>query len=152
GQISLLILLGLVGFLYFEKKGRDALAGACLALAAVKPHLVVLVGTAALLWALHGRRWAVLVGGLIVGAVATAIPLLFDPDIFSEYLHALKYDKPPSDHLTPTLATFLRLAFGEERAWVQYLPLAVALTWLLSYWYCRRRTWNWSEQLPMLAP
>jgi hypothetical protein len=152
GQISLLILLAFVGFLHFEKKGRYVLAGGCLALAAVKPHLVVLVGVAALLWAVHGRRWAVLAGGLLVGAVATAIPLLFDPVVFSQYLHALKYDKPPSNHLTPTAATLLRLAFGEEHAWVQYLPLFAGLVWLIPYWYRRRDAWDWAEQLPLLAP
>ena len=55
GQIGPLILLGIVGFLHFERKGRLFLAGAACVLIAVKPHLVFLFWIALGLWALGGR-------------------------------------------------------------------------------------------------
>src|SRR5438132_1359620 len=99
GQITPLILLGLIGFLYFQARNpkeneprmehgsntdsitcsvrvssvaasdfgfrtSDFLAGACLVLVAIKPHLVYLIGLAILAWAIDRRRWWVLVGGV----------------------------------------------------------------------------------------
>src|SRR5260370_25913272 len=60
GQITPLILLGLIGFLFFERNGRYSLAGACLALAAIKPHLIYLAGFAILFWTVERRRWSIL--------------------------------------------------------------------------------------------
>src|SRR5260370_10073385 len=73
GQIGPLILLGIVGFLHFERQGRLFLAGAACVLIAIKPHLLFLFWIALALWALKGRRWRVLIGGIGTGGCATAI-------------------------------------------------------------------------------
>src|SRR6266545_3516826 len=57
GQISPLILLGIVGFLHFEKKKSCFLAGVSTTLIAVKPHLVYLFWIGLILWTWNQRRW-----------------------------------------------------------------------------------------------
>ena len=62
GQISGLILLGLVGFLYFQRNGHEFLAGACAALTLVKPHLLLLFWCALLMRSLYRKRFTTMVG------------------------------------------------------------------------------------------
>src|SRR5262249_7258410 len=74
GQFGPILLLGYVGFLYFIRTGREALAGACLVLAAIKPQLTLLFWLALLFWAIQGRRWRLIAGGLVGVAAMLAIP------------------------------------------------------------------------------
>src|SRR5262249_3912127 len=53
GQISPLILLGVIGFLHFQERRQDAWAGASLVLAGLKPHLLIPFAAAVLLWVLY---------------------------------------------------------------------------------------------------
>jgi len=149
GQITPLILLGLIGFLFFERQGRDSLAGACLALVAIKPHLVYLVALALLAWVVNQRRWAVLFGGGSALLVATAIPFACNPHVFQQYAEALAH-RPPERFYSPTIGTFLRLLFGPEKFWLQFVPMVLGLGWFAWYWLRHREIWHWAEQLPVL--
>ncbi len=148
GQITPLILLGLVGFLYFEQRGRLALAGAAAALAAIKPHLALFVGLALLLWAIDRRRWSVLAGGALMLAVLTAIPLACNPQVLRQYQDAMTQSPPRM--LSPTPGALLRLAFGLDKLWLQYVPAGFGLLWFAFHWARHRRRWVWGEQVPVL--
>lgn len=148
GQISLLILLGVVGFLYFGKRERWALAGAALALAAVKPHLAYLVGLALLLWAVDRRRWSVLLGGGIALALLTVLPLACNPQVIQQYRYAMAHYPPR--FLCPTLGSLLRVGFGLDKLWLQFVPMALGLGWFGVHWWRARRNWVWAEQVPVL--
>ena len=150
GQISLLVLLAMAGFLYFERRQQGLLAGALAALAAVKPHLVYLFWVALIIWALHGRRWAVLGGAAAVGLFSTAIAWLFDPLVLQQYWHALGHHHPPLDAFTPTFGTFLRIGTGLDTTWLQLVPTMIGILWCLFHWLRCRRTWKWSDELPLL--
>lgn len=149
GQTSALVLVGIVGFLHFEKRGQGWLAGACLSLAALKPHLVLLFGLAAILYALRERRWPILLGGLAAGLVATVIPLLCNPQVMSQYWQ-LAVDRPTDRIVTPALGTALRYLAGEEKAWVQFVPLVLGLAWFIPWWWTHRQNWSWEKQTPLL--
>jgi hypothetical protein len=149
GQITPLILLGLMGFLYFERQGRDSLAGACLVLVSIKPHLVYLVGLAVLAWVIDRRRWSVLLGAGAGLLVATAIPLATNPGVLHQYWEALTHH-PPAQFYSPTIGTFLRLLLGPDKFWLQFVPVILGFAWLMWYWLRHRRDWQWSEQLPVL--
>jgi hypothetical protein len=149
GQITPLILLGLIGFPFFEKNGRDFLAGACLALAAIKPHLIYLVGLAILVWVLERRRWSILLGAGTTLIVATAIALVFNPSILNQYWYSLTH-RPPERFYSPTIGTYLRLLLGPDKFWLQFVPVVLGLGWFAWYWPRWRRTWQWPEQLPVL--
>src|SRR5207237_115346 len=100
GQISPLILLGIVGFLHWEKKGQGAWVGAASALTAIKPDLVYLFAIATVLWSIDRRRWSVLAGGAIALVCATALPLAFNPLVGFQFREAIS-DQPPH-MLSPT--------------------------------------------------
>jgi hypothetical protein len=150
GQITPLIFLGLIGFLYFERQGRDNLAGACLVLIAIKPHLVYLVGLAILVWVIDRRRWFILVGAAIGLLIATAIPLACNPAVLKQYWHSLS-QHPPAQFYSPTIGTFLRLWLGPDKFWLQFVPVILGGAWFVWYWMRHRRSWQWSEQLPVLV-
>ena len=75
GQIGPLLLLGAVLFLECERRGWPMAAGAATVLLAVKPHLAYLVWVAILGNALIRRNAGVILGGILAGIAATAIPL-----------------------------------------------------------------------------
>jgi hypothetical protein len=149
GQITPLVLLGAVGFLWFEGRGAGLRAGAAAALLAVKPHLAYLFWIALLLWAVRGRRWREPLGGLLAGLTATAVACLFNPNVLVQYGTTFM-GRPPAQYLSPTIGGGLRLLFGMDRFWLQYLALPLGLAWLVPYWLRHRDRWDWREQLPPL--
>jgi hypothetical protein len=152
-QIAPQILLGIVGFLYFERKQLGALAGASAVLAASKPQLVYLFGLALLLWALDRRRWSVLLGGGATLLLLSAVPLALNPQVYEQYQYALT-NYPPR-FFTATVGTYLRLLFGvaEDPNWfkLQYVTMLPGLCWLVFYYLKNRRAWHWPDQLPILV-
>jgi hypothetical protein len=148
GQISPLILLGVVGFLYFEQRGRWGWAGAVVALAAVKPHLVYLFAVALGLWALERRRWWIFLGGGLTLLGLMILPLACNPQVLQQYRHAMTHQPPQM--LSPTLGALLRLAFGLHHLWLQLVPQFFGLAWLGIYWLRHRKDWVWAEQTPVL--
>ncbi len=151
-QIGPQILMGLVGFLYFERKQLGALAGASAILAASKPQLVYLFGLALLLWALDRRRWSVLWGGGATLLLLSAVPLALNTHIFEQYRNALA-NYPPR-FFTATVGTYLRLGLGvaEDPKWfkLQYAAMMPGLCWVVFYYLKNRRAWHWPDQLPIL--
>ncbi len=148
GQIGPVILLGVVGFLWLERRQRDALAGAALILAAVKPQLVYLFGIAVLCWAVDRRRWGVLAGGVAAGVAATAVAVACNPAVLAEYRYALA--NPPSGNISPTIGAVLRLVFDKDQVWLQFVPTAIGLAWFPFYWRKHRQNWDWRQQAPVL--
>jgi hypothetical protein len=94
GQASALLLLGVVGFLFFVKKDKLWLAGITLSLLLVKPHILYLFIIAVILWSLYEREWRIILGSLAALLFATAVPLLFNPSLIGQYLFALQNYAP----------------------------------------------------------
>ncbi len=149
GQIGPLVLLGIVGFLRYERERHDWRAGAFLALIAGKPHLLYLVWPALLLWTTQTRRWRVMAGAALALLAATAAALLANPAVIGQYLAAMTADSPLI-WATPTFGSLLRLRFGFERRWLQFVPLVPGLLWLWVYWRRHRNRWQWTAHLPLL--
>jgi hypothetical protein len=148
GQIGPLLLLGITVFLLAERKNWDWLGGAALLLPAIKPQLTYLFGLAVLLWAIQRGRWRILAGAIGAAAVAWGIALWRDPHVWQHYRFA--YVHPPLGNVTPTIGSMLRLAFGEERIWLTFVPTIICLALFPLYWFCRRRTWSWEREISML--
>jgi hypothetical protein len=149
GQLGALVLLGVLGFLYFERRGQGWLMGAALTLMAVKPHLVYLFGLAVVFWAVERRRWSVLAGGILSGLAAVGLAMLCRPTVVGDFLYALSHH-PPLGNITPTLGGVLRVVVGEGFTALQFLPTVLGTLWFLLYWHGRRHTWIWEEQAPLL--
>jgi hypothetical protein len=148
GQIGPLILLGLVGFLYcIDESGWSA--GMAMILVATKPHLFGVFAVALFLWTLHQRRWSVFGGAAIALVIIMACLLGANPHLLDQYWHCIKVHSP-RDGRTPVLGALLRIWFGPNQFWLQFIPQAFGLIWVVVYWYRRRDHWNWPEQLPLL--
>ena len=138
GQIISLVLLGVIAFLHFEKRGQYVAAGMSTVLMAIKPHILYLFWIALLLWVLDRRRWSVALGAGVLFSIVTAIPLLYDPDIFSQYYDVMTGHSPALMWYTPTIGTYLRLWLGAERHWLQFVPTGLGLLWFCFYWQRRK--------------
>ncbi|MGA8761261.1 MAG: glycosyltransferase family 87 protein [Candidatus Sulfotelmatobacter sp.] len=148
GQIGPLVLLGIAGFLHFEKQKKFGWAGAFLFLVALKPHLVYLLWAALLLWSIRRRTARALVALASVTLAACAIAVALDHSIFVQYLDLLTRGGVLAE-LTPTVSGLLRLCLPRYHA-IQALPALLALIWFGSYWRSARDRWQWREQIPIL--
>ena len=151
GQISALVLLGLVGFLHFRRAGRLAAAGACGVLLAIKPHLVYLFW----LWLLRTevrRGTKILVGGAVAGIACTLIPAIYNPDVLAHYRDAAT-NRPPEEWISPTWGTVLRMIFGEDRFGLQFVPIAFGVLWMLLLPRLPKSTASveWDRRMPLLV-
>ena len=151
GQLSPVILLGLVGFLWCVVHRRDFAAGAFLTLTAVKPQLVALVWVPFILWVYADRKWKVLAGAATCLVGATLAAMSTNPRVFAQYFDLMASAPPMLTFESPNIATILRVLSGTRRTWPQYVPTAlgaVAVVWL---WVRRRNAWDWRRYLPGLV-
>jgi len=153
GQIGPLILLGLVGFVYFAKRTAWGLAGVSLVLALVKPHLSYLLWLALLLDALKEHRWRALGGVVGAGIIIATIPLLLNSKIYAQYLQLFESDRVirTGEWATPSLGVVLGEFLAVQGNWIRWLPTAIGTLWFLWYYGSRRaESWDWIAQLPLI--
>lgn len=151
GQTSCLILLGIAGFLYFtEFKPNGWIAGTFAALITIKPQVFYLFWPIFIFWLLKYRRFTTFLGFSVTILIFSAFTLLFDKQIFIEYINALKFN-PPSMFATPTIGGYLRLfVFGGDQFWIQFVPIILGLIWGVVYLRNHHSTWLWSKDIPLL--
>jgi hypothetical protein len=129
-QASALPLLGLVGFLLLAQRRRDFRAGACLALVALKPQLLYVFWLGLAVWVWQTRRWRIPAGFLSAAAATTALVAVINAPFLSAYLEHLA-QRPPNEHIVPTLGGLARLLLGPQHYWLQFGPAAAGLLWLI---------------------
>ena len=152
GQISPLILLGIVGFLHFEKKNNWLLAGIATTLISVKPHLAYLFWLGILLWIVHQSRWMVALGALVAGLIIAAIPAMIDPAVYSQFLEM--YRNPgrttPFELPAPSLGSLLTASIPHTSLPIQFLPPLLGVLWFVWHWTRYKDHWEWHEQMPII--
>ncbi len=127
GQVSSLVLLGLVLGIYWLRQGRDYLAGAAFLLATIKPHLSYLALFTILIYVLSTRRWKAALGLAAAGAASTLIAWILFPDWLAAYF-TLVSSTAFSQLYTSTLGSFIDELFG-----FPYLRYAGLLTLPLAW-------------------
>ncbi|HKZ39467.1 MAG TPA: glycosyltransferase family 87 protein [Candidatus Hodarchaeales archaeon] len=147
GQITPLIMLGVTGFVFLLNKDREKLAGSVVVLASLKPHLLFLFWVAVVFWAVDRKRWRIIIGLVGTFLFCSAVPLVFNPLILSQFLESVAKDSPLY-WMTPTLGALLRRLFGVEKSWMQFIPSLLGLLWFIVYWIQNRTSWNWQNHLP----
>lgn len=147
GQIGPLILFGLAGYLRFQARQQNYLAGAFLFLPALKPHLLFLVWVALLLYTLHYKRWESLGSFLFLLGVASLLAMVLDRHVFYEYAVLLRNGSAVLQ-ATPTLGGLLRYISGSPP--MQFLPIAGAAVWFAIYWRRWGSNWEWRSRMPSL--
>lgn len=149
GQISPLMLAGIIGFLSSIQRQRYGMAGAATPLIALKPHLLWLFWVALFLWVLQERKWAVLSGASLSIVLAAGFPWFWNSELYSGYIH-LVVNESIFHHPSTTIGAFLRSMLGWERLWLQFVPLGFGLAWIVAYWRAHRQGWNWTRETPLL--
>jgi hypothetical protein len=152
GQITPLILLGLVGFLLFARDKQWKWAGAFTILVSIKPHLLYLFWIALVLWIFEKRQWQLMIGATVSGFIAATTPLFFSSSVYSDYIQLNRTAKLPTpfDWQTPTMGQAARFFFAPEAVWLQFVPSLIGVFWLLFHWHKSKNQWEWSTQLPIL--
>ncbi len=151
GQLTVLVLLGLVLFLYgIVKKQSDWLVGASLTLVSLKPQVVLLFWLAVLFWVIQKHKWMVLISAASCVVILSLLAFLFNPAIFSQYAYLLQ-SYGISEWANPTIGAYLRFFwFGLDNFWLQYLPALIGAVWFLYYWIRHRKAWDWMNAMPIL--
>jgi hypothetical protein len=148
GQMGLVLLLGLVLFLWWESD-HPYLAGAALLLPFAKPHLLVLFWCALLLWIIAHKKRRIAIGFTVALISATVLALLFDRHIVQHYREML-YQASIGYEFIPALSGVLRLLFFRREFWVQFIPMTVGLIWCVWFVIHNQHNWNWRQYGPAL--
>lgn len=165
GQNTGFLAFGLAGFAYCRFRNWPWLAGAFVALTALKPHVLALFGLALLLDGFTRRGWRTLAGGAAALAGLSVLAMIPDPRVFAHFADAITGPPtaetvPVSHWNVPTLGYRLRwLIAGTqtlkdtpgELFWVQWIPIALGVAVLLPYWWHRRADWDWVVETPRLV-
>jgi hypothetical protein len=150
GQLTILVLTGIVAFLVLERRGRAVAAVVTLlALGGLKPHVIHLVWLAVAAWIARTRRWPVAWAGLAAGCVIVLAPLARSSAVAADFVRAF-LDTPPTQP-SPTLGTLLRLIASTWRGHDVY-PLAFAPPFIGLWWLARHRSdaLRWDTAMPAL--
>jgi hypothetical protein len=148
GQMGIMLLLGLVLFLWWEVE-RPYLAGAALILPFAKPHLLSLFWFALIFWVISRRKWALATGFIAAFGLACFLPLLFDPHVFANYREMLRRASVGLEFI-PALSGVIRLLFFRRWFWIQFVPLAIGFAWCVRFVGKHRANWNWREHAAAL--
>lgn len=151
GQPTPLMVLGIAIFLLCEQRNNWLLAGVTTVLFASKPQILYLFGIALLLWSVTQRRWRLIGGAALALGIATWLPTLTNPAVLSQYMHDVWRYQETHWYSMSAIGTGLRLLFGPDKQWLQFLPMIVGLSWLAIYWAKLKTAWDWSICLPYLT-
>jgi len=141
GQTSIFVLFGLTSFLYFHQT-KPYLAGAALALCALKPHLFLPFWVALFAWAITRKAYELAATAASTLVVCAAIPMVFDHSIYSQYSMMARSSGVKTE-LIPTLSEFLRIVVAPNSLWLQFLPAFAGCIWASWYFQRHSREWDW---------
>lgn len=149
-QTAPFLLLGLAGFLYFMRGRRLFLAGAALALTAIKPQLLFLVWIAVFLDSIRSRRWTLLLGSVSMIGLCLVIGLALDPNAIQQYRDLVR---TPYLSINPSgITAMIRRALkARDTYWMQFVPPFFGVAWLAWYWRRHQAHWEWQDRMPMLV-
>ena len=146
GQITPLVLASITGFLLLQRSRWDFLAGAVLLGFGFKPHLLYLVWIALLLWVVQTRRWKIIAGAGASYVLALSVALLYN----NQALHYFGNSYGAAINTVCGMGGALRIVFGMQHVWLQYLVPAIGLLWFIGYWRRNGQAWSWRDHLPLL--
>jgi hypothetical protein len=152
GQVSTVMLAGLVGFIQSLSRRRDIAAGACVAATLLKPQLLALVWVALLIWVVTERRWKMPAGIAATVIVASLVALAPNHDVFAQYQDLMTSAPPTATFESPSISSILQVFAHAAGAgnWPQYLPTIGGICATVAIWYRRRHAWDLVRELPWL--
>lgn len=148
GQMGLVLMLGIVLFLFLEQE-HPFWAGTALIFPFAKPHLLSLFWLAFAVWVVTKRKQWVTVGFLSALVGATLLSVLFDPHVFTDYREMLQVASIQKEFI-PALSGVLRLLFFRRFFWAQFVPMAFGILWSIHYLWRNWAVWDWRVHGPAL--
>jgi hypothetical protein len=148
GQMGLVLLLGIVLFLWWEPS-HPFIAGMALILPLAKPHVLSLVWVVLVFWAVKEKQRRLLAGLILAFVMATGLALIFQPAIFQHYQAMLRQASIGHEFI-PAFSGVIRLLLFRRLFWVQFIPMALGLAWACWFYRKNRARWNWREHGPAL--
>jgi hypothetical protein len=127
GQISVWPLLSFTAWLFCTTRRQPTLAGCFLALTIIKPHLGLLPGVFAGMYALRHAQWKTVAAFILCVLAATALMWWLRPTIWGEYLAAMNEGIAPSQIATATFDGWGRYYFGHSLRYLTWTCWALAL-------------------------
>ncbi len=106
GQITSLVLTGLVLSIYLIDRKLDFLAGATLLLTTIKPHVSYFFLLIVLIWIIQNRRWRILLGLVLSASFSLIVFWIINPNWVANYI-TLITGMPYSSIYTSTLGSFM---------------------------------------------
>ncbi|HSB89200.1 MAG TPA: glycosyltransferase family 87 protein [Anaerolineales bacterium] len=137
GQLSVVVAALVLGSLYALQRRRDALAGILLALATIKPQIVLLVIPWLLFWSVARRRWGMLNGFAAALAVLIAVPMIWLPSWPVDFLRQVSAYTTYTELWSVTW--ILTSYYGGLPAFAEVAISTLLMAWLLWEWF-RSRT------------
>ena len=152
GQIGPVILVGIIGWLFFAQKQSWFFAGTSLSLVSIKPHVSYLLWIALIFWVLKEKLWRLALGAAVAGLLLVLMPLGWNSAIYSRYAELLRSHAvvQPTQWATPTLGTALGVLLGNPSGAIRWLPSVLGALWFVWYWLHHRVGWNWSLETPLV--
>ena len=148
GQMGLVLMLGIVLFLFLERK-HPFWAGAALVLPFAKPHLLSLFWLVFAVWVVARRKSLLAIGFTSAFVAATVLALLFDHQVFAHYREMLQVAAIQKEFI-PALSGVLRLLLFRRFFWAQFVPLALGIVWSVRYVLRNWAMWDWRVHGPAL--
>ncbi len=143
GQFGIFLLLGVALFLRL-RQSRPFLAGAALALCALKPHLFLPFAAVLLLWALRRKSYSILAGFAVALAASLALSFCLDIHAWQQYWLMMRVGGAVNEAV-PVLSVTLRNHLDRNAAWLQFVPQTCACAWALWFFWTRRDRWDWLD-------
>jgi hypothetical protein len=150
GQVTILVLLGSVVFLYLINLKYDFWAGFFVSLVFLKPHLLYLFIIAIFFWSIFHHRYMILIGLFTALTILISIAWLINPQVISQYIYAMRFN-PPENWIPATVGSLLRLYLGPEKFYLQFIPFVIGIVWFIFYWARNYKKFNWDAHLPLIA-
>ncbi len=119
GQITSLVLLAILGAIWGITHKQDYLAGFCLLVCTIKPHLTYFLILLIFIWMIRNRRWKILIGAIGSALVSMLVFWIVLPGWMSDYitlLHALPFTHLYTSTFGSFMAEVLQLPFFKYSA------------------------------------
>jgi uncharacterized membrane protein len=149
GQISFLLLIGLVGYLALAIRPEQAprshvqdtfWGGVVLTLTSIKAHVLWLVYLSVILNSMFNRRYKTFVGLSVCVALMMLVSIFISPDIIQYYMQA--WHQSPIYWKTPTVGSWLQGLTGIHTLWMRALPTILVSLIAISWWIRRAKKTN----------
>ena len=130
GNPSIVVTLFIVLALWSIRSGHDPLAGFFLAMATIKPQMVVLLIPLLLMWSISHRRWGIVVSFLGSLALLIATFTLFVPDwILQNIRQILSYPRYTLPSTPGAILSVWMAGVGKQLGWGITIVLSIVMLW-----------------------